>query len=231
MKKELKDKFRQRLMKKFPVSLTKIMSDLSIKGFMVAGGFLIKDSRDIDIFFDSKADYKEAKGYVEEDDNITILSTTKNAVTFRVAGNPVQFCSYVKGSLKELVESFDYAHCQIGAWCSTENFSDPDIYFTDAFIQAMTFQSTYYTGSDYPLSSLIRMFKYHKREMFSGASHIIECIKVFNSIVERGFEDYDDFKDQLDAVDLGLLPDELNQINDGGECLKELYDLLTREAL
>ncbi|KKN78298.1 hypothetical protein LCGC14_0351570 [marine sediment metagenome] len=230
MKEQLREKFRQRLITRFPVALTKIMSDLSIKGFMIAGGFLIKDSRDIDIFFDTKADYVKAEKLVTSDDNIQVLSKTKNAVTFRVEGNTVQFCSYVKESLKKLVKSFDYAHCQIGAWCSAENFADPDIYFTDDFIQAMTFQSTYYTGSDYPLSSLIRMFKYKERGLFSGASYIMECIKVFNSVVERGFSDYDDFKDQLDAVDLGLLPDELKEMENDRNCLRELFDLLNEEV-
>lgn len=38
--------------------------------------------------------------------------------------------------------------------------------------------------------------------------------------MKRGVSDYDDFKDQLDAVDLGLAPEDLKGI---GDVIKQLY--------
>jgi hypothetical protein len=54
------------------------------------------------------------------------------------------------------------------------------------------------------------MFKYAKRGDFAGNSHIFSVLKVLGDIVHRGFDDFDDFKNQLDAVDLGLVTDSQN---------------------
>ena len=51
------------------------------------------------------------------------------------------------------------------------------------------------------------MIKYANRGMFSGRSYIIDILKIMTGILERGYKNYDDFKDQLDAIDLALLSD------------------------
>ena len=50
-------------------------------------------------------------------------------------------------------------------------------------------------------------------------------MNILGDIVERGFHDYQDFKDQLDAVDLGLLTEDFKQVDNAD--LMKLFELLT----
>lgn len=180
--------------------------------FILAGGALCGDPiNDFDIYpvhghpFRIRADIPSADGMR---DRFVVLSHTKNALTVRLSksGQVVQFCNYMKDSLKDLVESFDYSHIQAGCLfpgnCCWPNIDD--VYFTDAFIVASVSRLTEYVGSDYPLSSLIRCAKYLNRGRLTRAGAGRVVIKVLTDILERGFVDYEDFKDQLDAIDLGM---------------------------
>lgn len=141
--------------------------------------------------------------------DVNIVSSTRNAVTARLNGIPVQICKYEKGSLHELVESFDFAHIQIGAKLCKDidgKMLVEEVYWTTEYEQAAIQEGTFYTGSDYPLSSLIRLVKYKERGDFAGKAYVWNLLNIVSDIIERGFRDYDDFKDQMDAVDLGLLP-------------------------
>ena len=94
---------------------------------------------------------------------------------------------------------------------------------------AMVTEKSYFTSSDYPLSSLIRLQKYVERGKFAGKSWIWDAIKILTAIIRRGFEDYEDFKDQLDAVDLGLLPEDFQGADNGG-VLADFFELLRRDT-
>ena len=159
----------------------------------------------------------KVKGY-----DIKVICKTKNALTISIDGVVVQFCSYYKDSLEELVESFDYAHIQVGVkveseWC----MDDDDIFYTyasscitqvyvsSAYIESHTLGTTWFTGSEYPLSSLIRHAKYNNRGNFVTKSESTSAIiQILTAIIQRGFRSYEDFKDQLAAVDLLLLSEE-----------------------
>ena len=163
----------------------------------------------------------------------TILSETRNSTTIRLSsGVIIQLCDYYKPSLEELVKSFDYSHIQVGAELVVDeadfnSYSVEEVYFTEEYITSHVLETTWYTGSEYPISSLIRAFKYNKRENFSGNSYIVSVLNILNDIISRGVGNYDDFKDQLDAVDLQLLSggnfDEVNS-----EMLTTLYNSLVK---
>ncbi len=193
--------------------------------FYIAGNSFNGDrANDIDIFPTTKDQFTSLKFNKDFD---TVLSVTRNIVTVNHNGTVYQFCNYYHDSIEGLVNSFDFAHIQIGMriWV-TENFiedpvgmNDFDLYFSDNFVQSKITGDTFFVNSNYPLSSLIRMFKYHKRGDFTGKSYVFTAIKIMMEIVNRGFIDYNGFKDQLDAVDLGLLPEDLKQF---GSYSKEL---------
>jgi hypothetical protein len=112
----------------------------------------------------------------------------------------------LKPTLKELVNSFDFAHVQVGVRFGG-NGEPPHVdgvYFSDDFVSSNVERGTYYTGSEYPTSSLVRMGKYSSRGKFSKKEYLMSTLKILSDIVNRGFRDYDDFKDQMDAIDLGL---------------------------
>lgn len=175
-------------------------------GCYIAGNSLNRETpNDYDLFQIGDEEIKTG--------DLKVLFSSKNARTVSGNGNTIQICHYMKKNLKELVKSFDFSHIQVGAALMRDldgKMKVEKIYYTEDYIQAKLSESSEFTGSDYPLSSLIRLFKYVKRGNFSGKSYMWETLNILEAIVTRGFDGYADFKDQLDAVDLGLLPEELS---------------------
>jgi hypothetical protein len=212
----------RRVTKRFPKEL---LGDLGVPSVYMAGNSLNKsDPNDLDLYPVGKSDFDLLKGKLEGVSYIFILKNTKNSLTIKYKNQVIQLCNYFHPSLQSLVNSFDYAHIQIGVRVSEMGMED--IYYTSDWVNSHLSESTYYTKSEYPLSSLVRMFKYKERGNFAGNSHIYSVICILKDIVKRGFKDYQDFKDQLDAVDLGLLPEDFAGTK---EALKEFYELLTKE--
>jgi hypothetical protein len=188
--------------------------------FRVAGGcFMDGVPNDYDVYpadgvsFDSRRIRNNAKSLQGE-----VVCETRNAITVKVHGKVIQFCKYYKTTLRELVESFDFFHCQVGVeYRTVENdgsFKTPvieSVEWTDSWAEYRITGRSTYTGSEYPLSSLIRLNKYVKRDIIKGKSYTVEALKILADIIRRGYIDYPDFKNQLDAVDLMLLePKESN---------------------
>lgn len=193
---------------------------LDNENFRVAGGcFADGVPNDYDVYpahgvsFDSSRIRETAKSLQGE-----VLCETKNAITAKVHGKVIQFCKYYKTTLQELVESFDFSHCQVGVeYRNVEengSFKTPVIQctdWTDSWEEYRITGRSTYTGSEYPLSSLIRLNKYVKRDIIKGKSYTVEALKIVTDIIRRGYIDYPDFKNQLDSVDLMLLePKESN---------------------
>lgn len=205
---------------------------LGIGSFYIAGSSLNPSKpRDIDIFPVGPDDFEFYLLQLRKKHNKKIISKTKNALTLKIKDSIIQLCNYHHKSLKDLVESFDYAHVKIGALVEYWNnqILVKQIYISPDYITARTTGKTSFTGSDYPLSSLIRLFKYYNRsDHLLGNQFIFETIKILTSIINRGFTGYDDFKDQLDAVNLGLLPEKIEELGEGNT-LVNLYYLLLKD--
>ena len=151
---------------------------------------------DIDVFFYNSRDYGNA---VDAICTVYKYFETPNCVTIKTNNVKVQLCKYNYPTMRQLVESFDFAHVQI----AYDIFSQ-DITYTEQAKAAFISHTTTFTGSEYPLSSLIRISKYYERGMIQGRGLIGEVLLIFKAIVERGFKDYEDFKDQLNAIDLNF---------------------------
>ena len=182
------------------------------KPFYLAGGALCGDEvHDFDLYpvFGDPFDVKKIQAKVLEScgNDAVVVYKSANALTVRLLAKNqvVQFCSYVKPTLEELVDSFDFSHIQVGiafrgSGCAPFH---EHVYYTDAFVLANVTRKTVYTGSEYPLSSLVRLFKYHKRGKLNKTETTQAVMKIVKDIVDRGYENYKDYKNQLDAVDLG----------------------------
>lgn len=182
------------------------------KPFILAGGSLCGDKvNDFDIYPVSGSEFvvSDIEKKIAENEkfkNVKKILKTKNALTLDVDGQIIQFCNYKKNTIEELVDSFDFAHVKVGIKFTGDGeppHSD-GVYFSDDFILANVGKTTYYTGSEYPTSSLIRTFKYAIRGKFEKRDYVRCVVKILSDIVKRGFKDYQDFKDQMDAIDLGL---------------------------
>lgn len=135
----------------------------------------------------------------------TKVSQTKNALTMRdLRGRIFQFCTYAKCDTSDLIRTFDFAHCQAGIDVTLREYKPFCLFHcTSEFMQAMMLQKTFFVGSEYPLSSLIRLVKYVKRGLYpTRRDYMADIFRIMTAIVDRGYSDYEDFKDQLDAIDL-----------------------------
>jgi len=158
-----------------------------------------------------------------------IVSLTRNAITVRTKDDHiVQFCNYSRIDLQTLIWSFDFAHIQIGAQfrLADTEYKFMNVDWTDDYVVARATNDSWYTGSNYPLSSLMRLQKYYQRRDISKKNASRAVVKILIDIMSRGFRGEEDFKDQLDAVDLAeLLGGADKGANDG---LTELFRLLNK---
>lgn len=194
--------------------LLNVMKLANISDYYMAGGCFHKVIHDYDIFPINKDDFNKITDKLID----YVVFKSKNAITVRYNDITVQFCKYHHNSLKELVDSFDFAHCQIGA--EINNFTQvEDTYASQNYIDWKMTEEDVYTGSEYPLSSLIRTYKY--KDNFLGRNYKRETVQILIDLIKRGFEDYQDFKDQLDAIDLAYMED--------NDKLRELFELLRKD--
>ena len=121
-----------------------------------------------------------------------------------------------------LLSSFDFAHIQVGIHVEIEwEPGDPEdgsgygysnitaVKYTPEWELAHLAQTTWYTGSEYPLSSLLRTTKYFQRGAYAKKhEYKKDILNILNDIISRGYKDYQDYKDQLAAIDLLLLEPE-----------------------
>jgi len=157
-----------------------------------------------------------------------VPSASKNTTTIKKSADavPVQFChAYKKATLEGLVQSFDFSHIQAGVQVSDGKVTA--VYWTESYLYATAAGSSAFEGSEYPLSSAIRLLKYHKRGAIGYRASLRAMLAIISTVVNRGFKDYDDFKDQLDAVDLGLglAPKDIQGME---SVLLRLYEALCR---
>jgi hypothetical protein len=194
------------------------------ESFVLAGGAFGKQVNDIDIF-PIEADTLNINGSLQD---VACVASTKNADTWNIYGHTVQCCNYRYATLKELVESFDFAHIQAGVRVTVNAgcVAATEVYLSRPFVVSRTIGESWYTGSNYPLSSLVRLNKYSKRGAISKGGSIEATLSILADIVGRGFTDYEDFKDQLDAVDLGLVTEDMDSIT-LASC-RRLFDLLAK---
>ena len=232
IKKSIKDGLRARAYERIPVK--DIARLLDTQDFIVAGNSLNKAKpNDFDIYgFEASINFSYIRDRVDEYDWCRIICETQNALTVEVNKNILQFCKYLKRDVQKLIESFDFSHCQVAVhihMIDNDTYSiEP--YYTEDWLYSKSIESSFYTVSEYPLSSLMRARKYAERGMFTGNSYMFEVLKILTDIIERGFENYYDFKDQLDAIDLQLLKDDSD--NDVGyDVAMNLYNACGRRGL
>ena len=140
----------------------------------------------------------------------TVKHISRNAISLlHHSGMMYQVCNYPYEDCSELVDSFDYSHVQVGVTVSFQDCDDSPFPFeleptyTDAYTKYIITNKVEYTGSQYPLGSLLRSMKYFERGNIRNRREYKRILlKCLADIVSRGYENYEDFKDQLEAVDL-----------------------------
>lgn len=196
-----------------------LSGDLLLTGeYIIAGSCIATNQiRDIDVFPVWLKEFSIPK------DNI--ITESPNATTISNDNGPViQFCKYEWNSLENLLKSFDFAHLQAGVKIS-DGFVQ-EIKWTDEFLYAHAASTSSFTGSEYPLSSLLRLLKYHKRDEISEQSAMVAVLDIILAVISRGFNGWEDFKRQLDAIDLNLIPEQQEELDIDN--LRRLFDVLNK---
>ena len=225
LKQKITNRIEHRLKSLFSSIATCLSHEYAYNSYYVAGNSCnAATPNDFDLYPKcDKFNFKDIKSKLQSV-NGYVVCETRNAMTCNIGSKIVQFCNYSKPTLKCLVESFDFAHIQIGAKIAIErNPSNGDdvggydssysyvdeVYFTDEWLNSHALETTWFTGSEYPLSSLVRLQKYAERGCYSSKHEsTADILKILNAIISRGYNDYDDYKDQLAAVYLLLLDPE-----------------------
>jgi len=194
--------------------------------FVVAGNSLNVTNRKTDIdIFPTSLDYWNT---LVETFKPYLIYCTKNAGTYKVGNETVQICKYIYPTIEELIKSFDYTHIQVGVLIT--DIYIREVYFTEEYLESKVIGNSNYVGSNYPLSSAIRAAKYKEYKELSKGRMIYSMVSALTDVIKRGFKDYSDFKDQLDAVDLGLLPEDFEEFGkDKDNKLYTLFELLRKD--
>lgn len=183
----------------------KILKDVfGVEGSFYIGGNCLNSGKfsDIDVFPMNNSEVMWINGQK--------IVSTRNADTYKQDKYILQICKYYKKSLEDMINSFDFAHIQVGV--EIKNNQVEKVFFTENYVNAHVVGDTWFVGSEYPLSSLVRTGKYYKKSQISRGQQIYSTLTSLIAVIERGFKDYEDFKDQLDAIDLGLVPEELDDV-------------------
>jgi hypothetical protein len=139
------------------------------------------------------------------------VHVSKNAITSVKDGRTIQFCKHWKDSLEKMVDSFDFAHTQCGVLITPQKSEDgltfhiSEPFFTPAWAEWINTGKTDYTGTDYPLSSLIRAGKLFKKDLLKPKEYQTMLLRILIDVAERGFKDGADLREQLDAIDLAYV--------------------------
>ncbi len=108
------------------------------------------------------------------------------------------------GSVEQIHENYDFVHCT----CSYD-FVENKINLPARALEAIINKELYYTGSKYPLCSIIRTRKFISRGWTINAGQYLKMCLQLN---ELNLKDFEVFKDQLAGVDSAYFEAALNLI-------------------
>jgi hypothetical protein len=111
---------------------------------------------------------------------------------FKADGHVIQLCMDQHETLEELIDSFDFAHCQAGAELFRKGkigeWQIRKVYLTNHFVAAMICQGTYYVAGRWPLRSLARVPKVAAKLGLSADEARGLSMQIVADIVNRGVD-------------------------------------------
>lgn len=187
------------------------LEKLKLSEVYVAGNSLNQATpHDIDLYPVKSSDF-DFHVSAFNDAGASVLFESRNATTVKYKNVVYQFCNYTASNISALVHTFDYSHIQVGVHLvldPTKASRDKSIVaYTDNYVSNLLTKTNGYQGTHYPLSSMLRAMKYYGYGELSKCESKMSLVAALVDFMDRGFKDYDDFRDQLDAIDLSLVED------------------------
>lgn len=163
--------------------------DDRIKAFIRSDGIATEDDEDgIDDETEPNAEKKEAEQ--EERPKYRPRYFSTNAISL---SDKIQLVIRFYGSVEQIHENYDFIHCT----CSYD-FKENKVNLPARALEAIINKELYYTGSKYPLCSIIRTRKFISRGWFINAGQYLKMCLQLN---ELDLKDIKVFEDQLAGVD------------------------------
>lgn len=132
--------------------------------------------------------------YEKEEEHYRPVFVSSNAITL---GAAVQLIVRFYGEPEALMESFDFAHCK-NYWKPNPKKKHGELVLAADAVQSLLTKSLIYTGSAYPVASVIRTRKFIKRGWSINAG---QYLKMAYQISELDLSDIKVLRDQLVGVD------------------------------
>lgn len=133
---------------------------------------------------------------------------TSNAITLT---DDVQIVIRFHGKPSEIHATYDFEHCK-NYWCSWLDFGSKLTILKSALLATINKQLIY-TGSKYPLCSLFRLRKFHKRGWYYQLG---EVLKIAFNLREFDLTDPKILEDQLAGVDAAYFSEIIRKIREDG---------------
>lgn len=115
---------------------------------------------------------------------------TSNAITL---SNKVQLITRFYGEVADIHKNYDFAHCTC-AWSSWDN----EVFLPQKALECIINKELYYSGSLYPLCSIVRTRKYLERGYHINAGQYVKMAMQLN---ELDLKDVKALEEQLTGVD------------------------------
>lgn len=126
---------------------------------------------------------------------------SSNAISL---SDKIQIVIRFYGSVEEIHENYDFVHCT----CSYD-FAENKVNLPGRALEAIINKELYYTGSKYPLCSIIRSRKFIMRGWRINAGQYLKMCLQLN---ELDLKDLNVFKDQLTGVDSAYFEQAISMI-------------------
>ena len=168
------------------------LKSLNLTEFFIAGGALRPNEKinDFDLYPVRKGDFKKLRA------RNTFLSKppfgkTINSDTYFLNGYLVQLSKSMGGSIREVIDTFDFAHVKMGARVKLVEgkYKVEDIYFSEDYKRYLrTGKNEYCRGKAHPIDSLLRTYKYAERGLLQPKDVVYDIIETFLSRYKQQVE-------------------------------------------
>lgn len=165
--------------------------DLFICGGCIASMINDEEISDYDVYCKSEGTAKAVSEYFDTRMD-HVLSNTGNAVTFN---NKIQLITKFSGEPEKVIDKFDFLHTQ----CYFDGATN-ELHISERVENVIKEKVLVYTGSSYPVSTLIRIPKYIKRGWYISP---VQHARIILDVSVLDLTDSYILKDQLMGVDLG----------------------------
>ena len=186
------------------------------KGYFAGGCFASmidnKYINDFDFYFSSSNDADFVNDFIQKNMPNEIVANTPNAITLK---NKLQFMLKYSGEAEKIVDSFDFAHLK----AYMHPFQEPAI--ADYIYRHIAEKELVYTGSLFPLASLLRTRKYIARGWHITGENMVKIVFDVTAIfeiqktkpeLEYNYDTIDAVRDEL-IVDVDYFVNQMSGID------------------